>query len=79
MQVSIDAVRAANKVAEVCICYTGDVLHSKIYNLDYYKDVADKAVKAGAHMLGEQAAPGSAGGGSSVGCFFWPVPTAELT
>ena len=52
MQVSIDAVRAAGKVAEVCLCYTGDVLTSPIYNLAYYQGVARAAVKAGAHILG---------------------------
>jgi hypothetical protein len=29
----------ANKIAEVCICYTSDVLTSDIYNLEYYKKV----------------------------------------
>jgi pyruvate carboxylase len=52
MQVSIDAVIASGKVAEVCLCYTGDVLTSKIYNLAYYQSVAKEAVKAGAHMIG---------------------------
>jgi pyruvate carboxylase len=51
MKVSIDAVRATGKVAEVCICYTGNVLTSKIYNLEYYKSVAREAVVAGAHMI----------------------------
>jgi pyruvate carboxylase len=44
MKVSIAAVRAVNKVAEVCLCYTGNVLTSEIYNLEYYKDVAREAV-----------------------------------
>lgn len=52
MRVAIDAVRAANKVAEVCLCYTGDVLSSTIYNLDYYKSVAKEAAEAGAHIIG---------------------------
>lgn len=52
MRVSIDAVRAVNKVAEVCLCYTGDVLTSKIYNLEYYKMVAKEAAEAGAHIIG---------------------------
>lgn len=51
MKVSIDAVRATGKVAEVCICYTGNVLTSKIYDLEYYKSVASEAVAAGAHMI----------------------------
>ena len=29
-------VRAARKVAEVCICYTADILTSDIYNIEYY-------------------------------------------
>lgn len=52
MRVSIDAVRANNKVAEVCLCYTGEVLTSKIYNLEYYKSVAKAAADAGAHIIG---------------------------
>ena len=52
MKVAIDAVRNAGKVAEVCICYTGNVLTSNIYTLDYYKSVAKEAVAAGAHMIG---------------------------
>ena len=43
---------ASGKVAEVCLCYTGDVLTSQIYNLAYYQSVAAQAVKAGAHIIG---------------------------
>ena len=39
-------------MAEVCLCYTGDVLTSKIYDLAYYKSVALQAVQAGAHIIG---------------------------
>lgn len=52
MRVAINAVRAVNKVAEVCICYTGNILTSEIYNVEYYKSVAKEAVEAGAHMIG---------------------------
>ena len=52
MEVSIQAVRAANKVAEVCVCYTGNMLTSKIYDAAYYRSVADAAVQAGAHIIG---------------------------
>ena len=54
MRVCIDAVRAAKKVAEVCICFTGDFLkeEEKIYTLEYYRDLAKEVVKAGAHMIG---------------------------
>jgi len=51
MKVAIDAVRAVNKVAEVCICYTGNVLTSKVYNLEYYTDLAREIAAAGAHMI----------------------------
>jgi pyruvate carboxylase len=47
MKISIDAVRAAGKVAEVCLCYAGNLLTSPIYHVEYYKDVAKKAVEAG--------------------------------
>jgi len=52
MQVAIDAVRAANKVAEVCLCYTGNLLTSNVYHLEYYTDLAKEVVAAGAHMIG---------------------------
>jgi len=53
MQVAIDAVRKNKKVANVALCFTGDFLNpnEKIYTLDYYKNLAEKCVKAGAHML----------------------------
>ena len=50
--VSINAVLNANKVAEVCICYTGNVLTSKIYNLEYYQSLAAEIKATGAHILG---------------------------
>eukprot|EP01064_Diplonema_japonicum_P006183 TRINITY_DN1411_c0_g1_i1.p1 TRINITY_DN1411_c0_g1~~TRINITY_DN1411_c0_g1_i1.p1 ORF type:complete len:1297 (+),score=346.09 TRINITY_DN1411_c0_g1_i1:128-4018(+) len=54
MKVCIDAVRKAKKVAEVCICFTGDFLRpeEKIYTLEYYKNLARDVVAAGAHMIG---------------------------
>jgi acetyl-CoA carboxylase carboxyl transferase alpha subunit len=52
MQNCIDAVREANKVAEVCICYTGDFTTSEVYTLDYYKELAASIEAAGAHMIG---------------------------
>lgn len=52
MQVSIDAVKEAGKVAEVCICYTGNLLTSKIYDLQYYKELAIEIKKAGADIIG---------------------------
>uniref|UniRef100_A0A0G4HNQ6 acetyl-CoA carboxytransferase n=1 Tax=Chromera velia CCMP2878 TaxID=1169474 RepID=A0A0G4HNQ6_9ALVE len=51
MRVCIDAVRATGKVAEVCICYTGNLLSSKIYHVDYYRELAKEIKAAGAHFI----------------------------
>ncbi|BDG61816.1 pyruvate carboxylase [Caldinitratiruptor microaerophilus] len=53
MEVAIDAVRAASKVAEVALCYTGDILdpHRTRYDLRYYVRLAKEIERAGAHML----------------------------
>lgn len=54
MTPAIKAVRATGTaVAEVAICYTGDMLSpdEKTYTLDYYLDLADQVVEAGAHIL----------------------------
>ncbi|RNA12573.1 pyruvate mitochondrial-like [Brachionus plicatilis] len=51
--VGMDAVNNAGGIVEAAISYTGDVsdpTRTK-YNLDYYVDVADQLVKAGAHVL----------------------------
>ena len=53
MQVAIDAVRDAGKVAEATLCYTGDILddsRSK-YTVDYYKKMAKELENAGANIL----------------------------
>jgi pyruvate carboxylase len=53
MKASIEEVRAAGKIAEVSICFTGD-LHDPerpLYNLDYYRRKANECAEAGAHML----------------------------
>ena len=52
MKVAINAVRKNNKVAEVSLCYTGNLLTSKIYTPEYYRSVAAEAVAAGAHIIG---------------------------
>jgi|EP01047_Picozoa_sp_COSAG01_P047591 acetyl-CoA carboxylase carboxyl transferase alpha subunit len=52
MQNCIDAVREAKKVAEVCICFTGDFTTSEVYTLEYYKELATRIEKAGAHIIG---------------------------
>ena len=53
MEISIDAVRQAGKIAEATICYTGDILNDSRakYNIGYYKDLAKQLEQAGAHIL----------------------------
>ena len=55
LEVSTKAVRErTNGLAEVCICYTGDILnpekHPK-YDLQYYLDLARRVEDMGAHIL----------------------------
>lgn len=54
MEVAIDQVLKNNKVAEACICYTGDILNTNKdkYSLDYYVKKAKEIEKTGAHILG---------------------------
>lgn len=52
MAASIQAVRNAGKVAEVCLCYAGNVLTSSVYNLAYYENLTKLIVAAGAHFIG---------------------------
>ncbi|MGI9004168.1 MAG: pyruvate carboxylase [Pseudonocardia sp.] len=54
MRPAIDAVRATGTaVAEVAICYTGDLSDpaEPLYTLDYYLRLAEQIVEAGAHVL----------------------------
>jgi len=54
MRPAIDAVRATGTtVAEVALCYTGDLLDpaEDLYTLDYYLRLAAEIVEAGAHVL----------------------------
>ncbi|QSQ15681.1 pyruvate carboxylase [Myxococcus landrumensis] len=53
MEVSINRVLKTGKVAEVAICYTGDVANPKRkkYTLDYYADLAKRIEDSGAHFL----------------------------
>jgi pyruvate carboxylase len=53
MRVAIDAVRERGKVAEVALCYTGDVLDTsrKKYDLRYYVELAKEIEAAGANLL----------------------------
>jgi pyruvate carboxylase len=53
MQVAIDATREAGGIAEVAICYTGDILDPsrERYAIDYYVELAKDLVDRGAHLL----------------------------
>ena len=54
MEVALDETLNQGKVAEACICYTGDILDESRtkYNLDYYVTMAKELEKRGAHILG---------------------------
>ena len=54
MAPAITAVREhTNSVAEVALCYTGNMLdpNEQLYTLEYYLELAQKCVDAGAHIL----------------------------
>lgn len=53
MEVAVDEVLKTGKVAEACICYTGDILDDSRdkYTLDYYVKTAKEIEKMGAHIL----------------------------
>ncbi len=53
VEVALDEVLKCGKIAEVCICYTGDILNTSRdkYSLQYYVDMAKKIEKMGAHIL----------------------------
>lgn len=53
MYVAIDRVRENNKLAEVALCYTGDILDESRpkYNLAYYVNMAKELEKAGANII----------------------------
>ena len=54
MEVAIDEVLKTGKVAEACICYTGDILDTTRdkYTLEYYVNLAKQIEASGAHILG---------------------------
>lgn len=54
MKIATEEVLKSGKVAETCICYTGDILNKKKdkYTLDYYIKTAREIEKTGAHILG---------------------------
>ncbi|HLS65055.1 MAG TPA: pyruvate carboxylase [Ruania sp.] len=53
MRPAIDAVRGTHAVAEVALCYTGNLTDpgERLYTLDYYLHLAEQIVAAGAHVL----------------------------
>src|SRR5205085_1191462 len=53
MRTAIDAIRATPAIAEVCLCYTGDLSSpaETLYTLDYYLRLADQVVDSGAHII----------------------------
>ncbi|WP_223302830.1 pyruvate carboxylase [Halotalea alkalilenta] len=53
MRPAIEAVRRTHAVAEVALCYTGDLSDpaETLYTLDYYLGLAERIVAAGAHIL----------------------------
>ena len=52
-EVAVDRILKTPKVAEVCICYTGDLANPQRtkYTLDYYTDLAKRIEDMGAHIL----------------------------
>ncbi|APM37766.1 pyruvate carboxylase [Clostridium kluyveri] len=54
MEVAIDQVLKEGKIAEACMCYTGDILDSSRgkYTLKYYVNLAKEIEKTGTHILG---------------------------
>ncbi len=54
MEVALDETLNQGRLAEACICYTGDILDESRtkYNLKYYVRMAKELEKKGAHILG---------------------------
>ena len=54
MKISVDEVINQGKIAEVSMCYTGDILDDERnkYDLDYYIELAKGIEEMGAHILG---------------------------
>lgn len=54
MKIAIDETLNQGKIAEACMCYTGDILDETRdkYSLDYYVKFAKEIEKTGAHILG---------------------------
>ena len=54
MRPAVEAVlETGTAVAEVALCYTGNLLHpdERLYTLDYYLRLAEQIVDTGAHIL----------------------------
>lgn len=53
MEIALEEVAGANKIAEATICYTGDISDPKRdkYTLEYYVNMAKELEKRGAHIL----------------------------
>lgn len=54
MKIATESVLEAGKIAEVCMCYTGDILNpdKTKYDLAYYISMAKEIEATGAHILG---------------------------
>lgn len=54
MEVALDETLNQGRLAEACICYTGDILDGKRdkYSLKYYVDMAKELERRGTHILG---------------------------
>ena len=54
MKIALDEVLKQDKIAEACMCYTGDILDSSKtkYNLDYYVKMAKALEAEGSHIIG---------------------------
>jgi pyruvate carboxylase len=54
MEIAIEEVLKQGKLAEACVCYTGDILDERRdkYSLQYYVQKAKEIEKTGAHILG---------------------------
>ena len=53
MELAIEEVARTGKIVEASICYTGDVTDpdEDKYTLDYYRDLAEKLERRGAHII----------------------------
>jgi pyruvate carboxylase len=54
MEVALDETLNQGKIAEACMCYTGDILDETRdkYTLEYYVNMAKELEKRGTHILG---------------------------